>query len=260
MRCSGVLPFLVLFLASLCPSCLIPLQAQEDGGAAVTDGGGTGVLESIYVPNFPNAPFSLTLRTEWVQTMRNGGTFTEVNARPILRDSAGRIYQERWLLVPKGSDIPSKMTAIQIDDPIAHLFYTCFVRQKVCELSSSVQGLGHYDPNRFKSGPLKNGKGSFLHEDLGAGSFAGLPVHSYRDTTTLDAGTLGNDMAMLTVREFRYSTELGFNLTSVLETAQVGKQVFTVEDLSTSEPDPRYFQAPAGYRIVDKRKPVSPAP
>jgi len=38
---------------------------------------------------------------------------------------------ERWLLTPKGSDVRSEMTTIQIDDPVAHKFYNCFVRQKV---------------------------------------------------------------------------------------------------------------------------------
>ena len=257
MRKHLLRPF-ALMAAILPLSCALSLQAQDDGGATVTDGGGTGVLESIYVPNFPNAPFSLTLHTEWVQTMRNGGTFTEVNSRPVMRDSAGRIYMERWLLVPKDSGIPSRMTTIQIDDPVAHKFYQCYVRQKVCELHASVMGLAHYDPDLLKSGPLKSGKGSFLHEDLGAGSFAGMPIHAYRDTTTLNAGTLGNDTVMETVREFRYCAELGFNLTSTLDAAQVGRQLFTVTELTTTEPEPRFFQPPEGYRVVDKRKPSAP--
>ena len=250
----------VFLIVGFCLGCPSSLRAQEDGGATVTDGGGTGVLESIYIPNFPNAPFSLTLRTEWVQNLRNGGSFTEVNARPIMRDSAGRIYQERWLLVPKGSGIPSQMTTIQIDDPVAHLFYQCRVRQKICELYPAFAGLAHYDPNRLKSGPLQSGKGTFLHEDLGGQSFAGIAVHGYRDTTTLDAGTLGNDVAMATVREFRYSAELGFNLSSTLEAAQVGREVFLVDDLSVNEPDPKFFQPPAGFRIIDRRKPAVAAP
>lgn len=225
----------------------------------LTDGGGTGALESIYVPNLPNAPFTLTLHTEWVQTMHTGGTVTEVNQRPIMRDGAGRIYQERWLLVPKGSDIPSRMTLIQIDDPVAHTFYQCYVQPKVCEVQTAFAGLAHYDPEKDKSGPLKSGKGTYGHEDLGAQHFAGMPVHGYRDTITINAGALGNDVAMATVREFRYSSDLGFNLTSTLDDAQAGRQNFTVGELSLGEPDPKFFQPPAGYKIVDKRKPVAPA-
>ena len=262
-RCAIASPsflrLLPLLVATACVSLPQVSPAQEDGSTSPRDGGGSGVLESIYVPNIPNAPFSLTLHTEWVQTMRNGGTFTEINDRPIARDGAGRIYQERWLLVPKGSDVPTRMTAIQIDDPVAHMFYTCMVRTKVCELSTSFFGLAHYDPSRLVSGPLKNGKGSFSHEDLGAQTYAGVPVHGYRDTYTLDAGTLGNDVAMATVREFRYSPELGFNLTSMLDAPQVGREIFTVSGLSTNEPDSKLFQPPAGYRIVDKRKPAGPA-
>jgi hypothetical protein len=258
MRSQGVFRSLALLLASSSLCFANTLHAQGDGGVTPTDGGGTGVLESIYVPNFPNAPFTLTLRTEWIQTMQNGGTFTLVNARPIMRDRAGRIYMERWGLVPKGTDIKSAMTTIQVDDPIAHLFYQCHVREKVCELLTSLPGIAHYDPTGLKSGPLKSGKGTFLHEDLGEGTFAGVPIHAYRDTTTLDAGTLGNDLPMATMREFRYSAELGFNLTSVLEAAQVGRQIFTVDDLSTNEPDPRFFQAPEGYKIIDKRPPPKP--
>ncbi len=244
----------VLIAASLCLTCHPILHAQGDGGFTPTDGGGGGVLESIYVPNFPHAPFTLTLRTEWIQTLRNGGTFTEVNARPIMRDGAGRIYQERWLLTPKGSDIRSEMTTIQIDDPVAHKFYNCFVRQKVCQLDTSVFGLAHYDANRTQSGPLKDGKGIFLHEDLGTTSIAGMLVHSYRDTITLKTGVLGNDAPMATIREFSYSSDLGFNLLSSLDSAQVGHQTFTVTDLSTNEPDPKFFQPPDGYTIVDRRK------
>ena len=253
MRNRRLLCRLTLITASL---CLAPaLYAQGDGGFTPTDGGGRGVLESIYVPNLPNAPFTSTLHTEWSQTLRNGGTFTEVNQRPIMRDRAGRIYQERWLLTPKGSDIPSQMTTIQIDDPVAGKFYNCFVRQKVCELQLSVMGLGHYDPDRLQSGSLKNNKGTFLHEDLGPSSAAGVSVHTYRDTTTLNAGVLGNDTPMATVREFSYSPVLGFNLASSLDSAQVGHQTFTITELNTGEPDPHFFQPPEGYRIVDRRKP-----
>src|SRR5271155_1910916 len=95
---------LALLWAGVCLLSFAPARAQQDGGFTPTDGGGGGVLESIYVPNLPNEPFTLTLHTEWVQTLPNGGTFTETNNRPIVRDGAGRIYQERWLLVPKGSN------------------------------------------------------------------------------------------------------------------------------------------------------------
>ena len=189
-------------------------QTPDEGGVTF-DGGGQEVLQSIFVPFMANAPFSLTVTAEWSRPFANGGTFTTDNSRPIKRDSAGRIYQERWLMSPKGSNIPSRMSWIQIADPVAHTFYECEPRQKVCELRALRDSVtARFDPARLKSGTLKDAKGddkgTRTHEDLGEGSFAGMRVHEYRDTTTLNAGVMGNDLPMSTVRQYRFCAELGF--------------------------------------------------
>ena len=237
----------------------IPARAQESEQDIAADGGSQTVLQSIHIPLIKNAPFSLTLATEWSRPMSNGGSFTVVNSRPIKRDRDGRLYEERWLLAPKGSEHQSIISYIQIADPKARTLYNCSVSRHVCDLlplSSDEAKL--LPPSTFKSGPLPSGKGSRLHEDLGAQTFAGLPVHEYRDTTTLDPGVLGNDLPMFIVRQFRYSSELGINLTSMLDNPQSGRQIFTVTEISTTDPDPAYFQIPAGYKVVDHRKPPAP--
>ena len=58
---------------------------------------------------------------------------------------------------------------------------------------------------------------------------------------------------MVTMREFWYAAQLGLNLISIVDDPQSGKQVFTVKDLSTSEPDIGYFEVPEGYKVVDHR-------
>ena len=42
--------------------------------------------------------------------------------------------------------------------------------------------------------------------------------------------------------------ELGFNLSSLLEAPQIGRQAFTVTEITTSEPDLSFFQPPQGYK------------
>ena len=78
-------------------------QAQRPGAASTgtPDGGVRETLESIFIPPKPNAPFTLTLDTEWTRAFGNGGTYTLVNERHIARDTAGRIYEERWYLVQR---------------------------------------------------------------------------------------------------------------------------------------------------------------
>jgi hypothetical protein len=235
--------------------------AQQDGAGGMIpgyDGGGQEVLQSIFVPYLPNAPFSLTLSSEWIRPMANGGTFTTVNSRPIKRDSKGRIYQERWLMTPKGSGIVSRMSWIQIVDPAAKTIYQCNARQKVCELVGLSDDVAlRMDPSRFTSGEMKDRdgvvRGKRVHEDLGEGYYAGVRIHEYRDTTTMNPGALGNDLPMVSVRRYKFSQELGFNLTSTIEAPQLGQQVFSVTEISTTEPDPKYFDPPAGYEVVDRR-------
>lgn len=252
------LSVLAIVAALATSGCAVCAQTPDEGGVSF-DGGGQEVLQSIFVPYMAHAPFSLTVAAEWSRPINNGGTFTTVNSRPIKRDSLGRIYQERWLMAPKGSKIPSQMSWIQIADPVEHTLYQCNVRQKVCELLTLRDTAAvRFDPARFKSGPLKDNKGqdqgARTHEDLGAQYFLGLPVHEYKDTTTLNAGVLGNDTPMSTVRQYRFCEVLGFNLTSVVDAPQIGRQSFTVTEIDTAEPDPSFFRPPEGYTIVDHRK------
>ena len=252
----------LIFATLLLATSVAGLRAQEDGGVSVgfdNNGRGQELLESIFIPYLPNAPFSLTLATEWSRPMGNGGSYTVVNSRPLKRDSVGRIYQERWLLSPKGSNRPPRMSWIQIADPVAHTIYQCDVPHKVCDLVGLSDRTDlRLKPELSRSAPLKEDKGTYTHEDLGPQFFVGLPVHGYRDTTVLNPGVLGNDRPMTTTRDFRFSPDLGFNLSSTLDTPQLGRQTFTVTEINTAEPDPHFFQPPDGYQVVDRRKPKDP--
>jgi hypothetical protein len=239
-------------------SCGTFVAAQEQNVPAVVranDGGVTGPMQSIFVPPKAGAPFSLTLATEWIRTMSNGGTFTLANERKIARDASGRIYQERWILVPKGGSLKSHMNVFQILDPEMHTWYNCDTASKVCELLKyRYTTEDTYQPAVGTTGPLPDGKGSRLHEDLGAGSVEGVETHGYRETLTLNPGVMGNDKPLVTTREFWWSPELALNLMSVVDSPEAGKQVFTVKSLTTSPPEPGLFVVPDEYKIVDRRE------
>ncbi len=221
------------------------------------DGGTNGVMNSIFVPPVANAPFTLTLSTEWSHPLPNGGSMTLANQRHIARDGRGRIYQERWVLVPKGSRMKSQMNVVQIMDPELHTLHNCFVFQKTCELVTYRLLSGTtYKPNIGVAGPLPENSGTREVENLGVASTAGADTTGYRITTTINPGVLGNDRPMVTTREFWYSPQLHLSLHSVVDDPQTGRQQFTVSDLTTSEPDPRLFELPAGYKVVDLRKPA----
>jgi hypothetical protein len=109
--------------------------------------------------------------------MSDGGTITTENQRRIARDSEGRIYEERWFLVPKNGKIKSGMTTIQISNPHAHTLYNCFMLEPVhqCILSAfSPSTDAVYNFQGGKTGPLPDDVGSVVHEDLGKQLVSGL--------------------------------------------------------------------------------------
>ncbi len=248
MRISLRTVLALAIMLSLNPALHAQIQAARDGGTRE-------LLVSIFVPPVSQAPFSLTLATEWTRPFSGGGTYTLVNTRHIQRDSEGRIYEERWLLVPKGGKVQSIMTSIEISDPVAHVSYNCFLGTKTCSLRSYTRSAeASYKPAPGLNGALPSGDGFATYEELGTSVVEGLETTGSRETRTLNPGTYGNDQPMVTTREYWFSPKLGINLISRLESPQSGKQTFTVKELSLSEPEPQTFAAPERYSIVDERE------
>ena len=235
-----------------------PLLVQSQSEPPVVqrhDGGTTEVLQSIYIPPLLNSPFTAVVHTEWSRPIPGGGSFTAVNQRRVARDSHGRIYEERWLLVPKDGKEKSEMNVIQIADPSEHTLYNCFVFQRRCQLLTySESAASFYAPSKVHTGPLSDNQGFNTHEDLGIRDIDGIETHGSRDTTTLNPGVFGNDRPLVTTREFWHSTRLGINLISILDSWRTGKQTFTLTDVSFSEPDIKLFELPEGFEVIDRRQ------
>jgi hypothetical protein len=231
------------------------LPAALERHQPALDGGVREVLESIVIPPIPNAPFRATLATEAVKYSFDGATMTFVNQRHIARDGQGRIYEERWLLVPKNSNVKSYMNWIQIADPKQRMLYNCSLQMKICDLVV-------YDPAkdlsaaRPRSGPsqmVQSEKGSQSWEDLGARNILGVDTVGFRETTITNVGVLGNDQPLISMSEYWHSEQLGINLLSIRSSPFFGKQTFTITELTLGEPDQQLFQLP-DYPVHDQRK------
>ena len=228
----------------------------------VEDGGTTEVLESIEIAPKTNAPFTLILETEWVKTLSDGGTITLVNKRKIARDTKGRIYQERWFVVPKTHPEQSQMTTIQISDPNAHTHMNCFMlgQRHQCVLGTFTPG-----PNAVylfqgpPPGPLPDDEGTALHQDLGKELVSGVESTGTRDSIIYNPGVWGNDRKMTVEREYWYAPSLGINLVSKRNDPRLGKQTFTATNLILAEPDEKLFEIPEGFTVTDRRPPVAAA-
>lgn len=251
----------ILLLISLACMAQAPETQQQRPRPAAMDGGVREVLESIVIPPIPHAPFFATLDTEATKYSADGATMTFVNERNIARDGQGRIYEERWLLVPKNGNVKSSMNWIQIADPKQRTLYNCSPQRHICDLLvyDPASDLSAASPRKDTSRALPHGDGNVAWEDLGNRNIAGIDTVGTRETTTMNAGTMGNDQPLISMREYWHSDQLGINLLSIRSNPMFGKQTFTVTEITPGEPDAQMFELPAGYTVNDQRKnaPVS---
>jgi hypothetical protein len=222
------------------------------------DGGVSEMMESIVVSSKPQAPFTLTLDTEWVRPLGDGGSMTLINKRKIARDAAGRLYEERWVLMPKSLNLESLMTTIQIADPNAHTLYNCFFvgpKKNICELTGYAPSEPAVDTSeKDTNGELPENRGSFAHKFLGKQMISGVETVGVKDSTYYNPGVFGNDRQMTVEREAWYSPHLDLNLLSIRSDPRTGKQTFTATEVTMGDPDLALFELPAGFTVSDHRR------
>jgi len=214
------------------------------------DGGVQERPVSILIPAVQGAPFSATVSTESVRMLADGSRITLVNHRAIARDGAGRIFQERRLLVPTDGAHESVITQTEISDPVAHELYICKPDEHVCQLES-------YSPPFFAGTPSAiNLAQKNSREDLGKEFIGGLEAAGTRETTVVEPGVIGNDSALHIIREYWYSPQLSINLCSKLQHPRIGTQDFELSNIIPGEPDPKLFKIPPGSQVIDVRRHV----
>ena len=243
--------FLLLAELLILPNSLAVAQSPPEQQRP-PDGGTREVLVSILIPTVPNALFSATLATESIRQLADGSRITLVNRRAIARDGAGRIFQERRLLVPEDGKRESVVTQIEISDPVSHEFYICVPKELVCQVE--FFSAPKFLPPTTGPASTTNESGFPSREDLGKQVIGGLETVGRRETTTIEAGTIGNDTPILTTREYWYSPQLSVNLISKLQDPRIGSQNFEVSDITLGEPDAKLFQVPGKSKIIDLRK------
>jgi len=223
------------------------VAVAQNSGERPPDGGSREVLVSILIPSLPNAPFSAVVNTESIRQLANGTSITLKNHRAIARDRAGRIFQERRLLVPEDGKHESALTQIEISDPVAHELFICVPKEEVCQVED-------FDAPAFQ--PPKTAasarEGTNVR-DLGKQSVGGVETIGTRETVVIEAGKIGNDSPIEVQREYWYSPQLGVNLISRLQDPRVGIQNFEVSDIALSEPDAKLFKASSKMKLIDLR-------
>lgn len=233
---------------AFCCSFLSAQEAELAGHAP--DGNSFEQIINITIPPVQHAPFSSVVTAEWTKTLEDGSTVTRQNHRVVVRDGAGRIYQERRTLVPKDGEAEPQLMRIEISDPEKHIKYFCRPDSHVCMLRDYA---GPPADVTEPVGSTGEGKMVLTREQLGRSDVGGVEVTGTRETRFIAAGVLGNDRPISITKEFWYSPHLGLNMQVKRSDPRLGIQTFAVTEVSLAEPDPKYFQVPTGFKVVDMR-------
>jgi hypothetical protein len=209
-------------------------------------------IESIDILPIPNAPFSASLVSELSTVLADGSKRTIWSHRLVAWDSSGRVFQERHYFSPAGKTEPTRISVLQYDDPDRGQRYFCTPPDRICRLSTVTFYISSQAPSPVLPPSTTHADGTTVAcEALGEQILEGLDVRGTRETKTIPAGLLGNERSEAVVNELWYLPRLG-NIIAASRTDPMAATVhnFTLTQINLSEPDPKLFDLPVGFRIL----------
>jgi hypothetical protein len=213
-------------------------------------------------------PYSAEEKTESVQTLADGNRITNTTTAQVYRDSQGRTRRE-MTLPGFGGDAPH--TLITINDPIAGVNYTL---DKDTKVAHEMPGLPRMKVEgdakmmeaqaKMKAEAEAGAKATYIrrapapttkHEDLGDNVMEGVAVKGSSETSTIEAGAMGNERPIEIKSERWFSPDLQIEVKSVHSDPRMGTTTHTVSNISRAEPDASLFTVPSDYSKMDEGKP-----
>lgn len=221
-----------------------------------------------------NAPYSADETTQSVQTLADGNRIVRTTTAHVDRDSEGRLRREVTFPALAGEAQPH--TLVTISDPTAGTTYSLDSQNKTA--------FKMMRPTEATAGPFaklkttlveppSNGQMHFqaasvqgensTREDLGVQNIAGVNARGNRETTTIPAEAIGNEMPIVITSERWFSPDLQIEVKSVRNDPRMGETTYLLTNINRTEPDSSLFQVPADYtvreakpatRIVEMRK------
>jgi hypothetical protein len=203
-------------------------------------------------------PYTAEYAISIVQTLANGNTITRDDTEVKALDSQGR--EMTATTTTRLSKDHTLVTNVYVIDPVARTI----TRWNSLEKRATVRTIGgaqvmHGCPTSASAtqvhGPARTFDSKPTVENLGTESIQGLEAKGTRTTTTIPAGTIGNEAPL--VNTFERWTALAVDLSRLVvreisDDGRGSKQTKELTSIEQSEPDPSVFQPPAGYEIVSQ--------
>lgn len=223
------------------------------------------------------APYSGNAITENTQTLADGNHIVNRTTATVYRDGEGRERREQSLpniggFAPQGA--PSQ--TVFISDPIAGANYSLNPDDKTAiklpipqltTMPSGARNETHVMVQRVGGIAAASGGGPHVMfysktdgvaapappavEQLGTKVVEGVQAEGTRTTITIPAGQIGNDMPIQIVDEVWRSPDLQVIVHSEHKDPRMGSTVYSLQNISRSDPSPTLFQVPPDYTVKD---------
>ena len=131
--------------------------------------------------------------------------------------------------------------------------------EKAAERSQKMEEMTERAAQMKEEGE-KHPKANTTTESLGVQNIEGVEAEGTRTTTTIPAGSIGNERDIQVVYEKWYSKDLQMTVYSKNVDPRFGEQTYRLTNINRSDPPMTLFAPPADYQIVeDGRFPAKPA-
>jgi hypothetical protein len=242
--------------------CLVPTTYAQEGRRGASPG--PFVRAQVESETVKGAPYSADVISQSVQTLSDGNRIVRSTTSHVYRDSEGRVRREE--------ERPSGSPGITITDPVAGNSWVLDVDNRsarqspmLARIYSSVLGpsgdverltvLLNGQPSVFiapnwtgrMGGP---GGEQTAEEHLSPKVIEGVRVEGSRRTSTIAAGAIGNERAIVATTEEWTSPELKVLVLSEHSDPRTGTSTYKLVNLKRAEPATSLFQVPSDYTIT----------
>ena len=199
-------------------------------------------------------PYAAELVNESVQTLGDGTRISTKTSGSVYRDTDGRTRREET-----GTQSQKSIT---IFDPVASVSWTLSASGKTASKHSirtppertytetRTTGPG---PERAvnHNGPPRADRHNRVSEDLGNQAMEGVQVQGRRTTTTIAAGTMGNDRDIKVIDETWFSSDLQVVVQSRHSDPWTGEVTYKLSNIRRGDQPHTLFEAPADYQVKE---------
>jgi len=192
----------------------------------------------------PGPAFSADFVDETIQTLSDGNHIRQQVQGKLYRNSQGKVRNDHTM---KTGDLET--TFVTIFDPVARTFINF-------QLGAGTPATANAS---YVNLPEAVGKTRTPRKMLPFGSeslpdkmIEGFVVSGSRNTRTIKAGEVGNELPITIVHEQWHSQQLGEDLLTESDDPRIGHRTHKLFNIKLEEPDPALFEIPAGYKAEEQ--------